>query len=482
MVADHRNVGLAGIYIPVDQLGHLVAPLVPLALDSLHHGLGVSLAHARVTTTPVVTGSGVELHVTDNQDVLRHVALRYAVGQSSVQHHIESGFDIGVLAQVGTHDAINLVTEVDTFGGDQLRTRAEADVVISERTACTLGAVQTQSSRYIDRSTRHGTGGINHAQGIQLGSLEEVSQIVPVLVDHQAIHVVHSDGLVTPITLRTHQSNSLLYNLVRVECGCIDLSVLILGELLILRLDDIAASKGVLIDKTSLGRDLIELNLVPAVCGHQHLKDVDARTQDRQSLAVLTMGHTHVATGDVSQTMGFTRAGILGLQPLRQQGRGLALYVQSKLLLHQRKGILLQRSSYQAVQVVPTTELREVLDVLTNRLPSVLAGSRPGHNGAEETTLTLATAHVADVEEHLHGQLSILCERLLEHQDDIFIRAVTHSRAHSEHVKQIAIGGLMGDTTIFGHGPVGSRLHTIQQSIHSFFSPLFFSFKAWTSL
>ena len=368
---------------------------------------------------------------------------------------------------------MHLIKEVHAFALNQLRTRCERDVVVCERTTRTLSTVHAERDSYIDRSTVHRAGGIHNSQSVELCAIEVILQVSPVLIDHQTIGVVEVN-LTVVATIADAQS--LLHNLVRIQSRCVDLGGLVLSELLVLRLDDIAASESVLIDQTRLGRDLIELDFIPAILGHQLLDDVDAGTQDRQSTTILLVGHIQMGASDIAQMNSLLGRSILRRHPLRQKGRGLALNVKSKLMLDDIQSVILQRSIHKGIQVIPTTELRDQLHVALDSVTGIHSGSHILDNNTEEATLTLTTTYVADVEQALQSVHRVLRKRLAEHQDNVCVRAVTHSRTHSEHVKQIALGGLMGNSAILSHGVVSSILQTIQHRIHITFLLFLLSF------
>ena len=224
--------------------------------------------------------------------------------------------------------------------------------------------------------------------------MEIISQIIPVLIYHQTSGIVQRSvrTRITPAIAGIHGLHSLSNALVRIESLGVNLLGLILREVgvrlngrILLHTLNVMTSKGVLIDHTGARRNLIELNLVPAILRHQTLEDVDASTQGRKSLTILLMRHSKSNTGNISQLARLSRAGVLRLQPLSEQRRSLTGKVQSELVLHERQSVLLQRSANKEVEVVPTTELRDMLQIAASGIRMLL--SQPLHSDLEETAV-----------------------------------------------------------------------------------------------
>ena len=330
-----------------------------------------------------------------------------------------------------------------------------------ERTLSLLGTIHAKRNCHVNRccgiGTAHGAGSIHNSHAIEGSLVEVIGQIIPILIHHQTSGIVQRSirTRITPAITSVHGLHSLSNALVRIESLGIDLLGLILCEVgvrlnskILLHTLNVMTSKGVLIDHASARGDLIELNLVPTVLRHQTLDNIDASTQGRESLTILLMGHTKSNTSNISQLAGLGRAGILRLQPLSEQRRSLAGKVQSELVLHERQSVLLQRSANKEVEVVPTTELRDMLQIAASGISVLL--SQPLHSDLEEATLTLAAANIADIKQALQSINGILCECLLEHQDNILVGARTICSAHSKHIEQIALSSLMGNSTILG--------------------------------
>ena len=178
-------------------------------------------------------------------------------------------------------------------------------------------------------------------------------------------------------------------------------------------------SKSVLILHTSLRRNLIELDLIPTILRHQSLKDIDTSTEDRQSLTILLSSHSKILTSDLTKTLRLTRRSILRLHPLCEQRRSLTLNVKFKLILHNLHSICFKSSPYENIKIIPTTKLRNMNHVAASRLRILL--SKILHCNSEKSTLTLTTAHVAQIKQTLQSISRILCKSLTEHKDYIFV-------------------------------------------------------------
>ena len=286
--------------------------------------------------------------------------------------------------------------------------------------------------------------------------------VIPVLLPHQTVSLRRS---ATPSTIL----EDLVGNIHRIQHRGVNLLGLILGEVGIglsasLSALNIVTGKSILILYTSLGRDLIELDFVPTTLRHQALKDIDTLTQDRQSLTILLMGHTEITASNIAKALRLTRRSILRLHPLCEQRRSLALNIQLELSLDDTHSVSLHRSANKNIQVIPTAELRDILQVTTNGI-CVMEGQILNRN-AEETTLTLTAAHVAQIEQALQSVSRILRKSLAEEQLHIVIRAITICATQSEHIEQIRLGGTMGDSTILSQSIVICGLQTIHKSIH----------------
>ena len=243
---------------------------------------------------------------------------------SGIKHHVESSLNIGGATPVRVGHTHNLITEVHTFSLDESRIGAESDEVVSEGTLSLLGAVQTQGDGNIDRSisgrAAHGTGGIHDSHTVEGSTIEIVSQVVPILVHHQTIGVVHGSIARVAIHTVTHSLEGFSDTLVRIQRLGVDLLSSVLSEVGV-GLDilvgthavNVMLSESILILHAGLGRNLIELDFIPLTSRHQTLQHVDTLTQDRKSLSILLMSHAQVLTSDVSQTNRFLGGSVLGL-------------------------------------------------------------------------------------------------------------------------------------------------------------------------
>ena len=206
--------------------------------------------------------------------------------------------------------------------------------MILEGTLRLLSTIHTERNGYINggRSLRatHRTRGIYDSHTIKGLAIEIISQIIPILIDHQTISVVQCNSSGTPVI--SHEVQCLINNLIRIQSLSIYLSGSILSKILIgagatLLTLNIMASKCILINQTSTRRNLVKLNLVPTILRHKTLNDINTSTQNRQSLAILTRSHAHISLGNMSQLTRLCRTSILRLQPLTQQRRSLALNI-----------------------------------------------------------------------------------------------------------------------------------------------------------
>ena len=370
------------------------------------------------------------------------------ISNSNIQHHIECALDVGRTTPRSATDTIDLITEIHALNLDEVRIRLKGDKVILEGALRLLSTIHTEGNGYINggRSLRatHRTRGIYDSHTIKGLAIEIISQIIPILIDHQTISVVQCNSSGTPVI--SHEVQCLINNLIRIQSLSIYLSGSILSKILIgasatLLTLNIVASKRILINQTSTRRNLVKLNLVPTILRHKTLNDINTSTQNRQSLTILARSHAHISLGNMSQLTRLCRTSILRLQPLTQQRRSLALDIQSQLALNELKCVLLQRSVNEHIQVVPTTILRNMLNHITNCICIML--SHILHDSAEETALTLASAHITQIKQALHSIYRVLLICLLEHQNNVLIRTSTHSTTQCEHIIQVSASRLV---------------------------------------
>ena len=172
------------------------------------------------------------------------------------------------------------------------------------------------------------------------------------------------------------------------------------------------------------------------------------------------MSHTKSLAGLIGQFTRLVARSIFRLQPLSKQRRSLTLNIEHKLLTHQFKNIFLKLSTDELIEVIPATELRNILKI-TAHCRSLMV-SKPTSDNAEETTLTLTSTHITQIEKALQSMNSIFSICLLEKIDAISIRTGTISRTHTEKVKQTRHSALMSKSAIFSVGKVRSGLHAIK--------------------
>ena len=266
----------------------------------------------------------------------------------------------------------------------------------------------------------------------------------------------------------TSEIVSLSNNLIRIKSSCINSSLFILHKMLILSLDNIAASKSIAVNKTSLRRDLIKLDFIPTIFAHKALKHFNTLTEGRKSLTILLVVHMESFTSLIGKSTRLRARSILTLQPLGKKRRSLALNIQHKLLTHQLKSISLKLSVNELIEIIPTTKLGHKIKITTHSISLVV--SKPTSYNTEETTLTLTTTHVAQIEQALESIYRILIICVAKKHNAISIATSTICSTHAEQVKKTRHSALMGQSAIFSIGIIGRILHSIEQSIHIFFS------------
>ena len=329
-------------------------------------------------------------------------------------------------------------------------------------------------------ATGHRTRGIYNGNTIEVSAIEVVSKVLPILINRKAIKIIERNigtAAVPAILVSVHSLNSLSNALIRIESLCVYLSRGILNKALIGSLTslltlNVVLSESVAVNHTSARRNLIEFNLIPAARRHQPFKNADTLTKGRKCLTILARSKIKLFTGEVSELAALSAGSILRLKPLSKQRRSLALKVEHELTLHKVESLILGRSSYEDIEVIPTTIEGNVLKVADNRIGIVLR--KPVKDNAEVTTLTLATAHVAQIEEALKRTERILFISLLKEQYAICIGAGTVRATKRKHIEQAAHSRLVSQSAILGNSIVARVIHCVHKSISHFYSPLFF--------
>ena len=175
---------------------------------------------------------------------------------------------------------------------------------------------------------------------------------------------------------------------------------------------NIVARKSILIDKTGLRRNLIELNLIPLTSRHKLFNDVDTSSQNRKSLTILLMRHLEVSTSYITKSAGFLGTGILRLKPLRKKRRSLTLNIESELLADESKSFCLKRSSYEAIEIIPSTIFGDILHITAHCFCCI--SSQPARANSEEASFSLSASTVGYIEKTLERILRVLLISLLK--------------------------------------------------------------------
>ena len=268
-----------------------------------------------------------------------------------------------------------------------------------------------------------------------------------------------------------HSLNSLSNALIRIKSLGINLGISILYEVFVSSLTslltlNVVLSESIAVNHTGARRNLIEFNLIPATRRHQPFKNADTLTKGRKCLTILTRSKVKLFTSKSCKLAALSTGGILRLKPLSKQRRSLALEIEHELTLHKVESLILGRSSYEDIEVIPTAIEGNVLKVANNRISIVLC--KPVKDNAEVTTLTLATAHVAQIEKALKRTKRILFISLLEKQNTVRIRAGTVRATKCKHIKQTAHSRLVSQSAILGNSIIASIVHCVHKSISHF--------------
>ena len=395
----------------------------------------------------------VNFHIGNNYQSLRHILYFTFGGNGSAQQHIKSGLQISIFAKISLINSMNLITKIYAFSSNQTRTRRKSYIVSCKRPLGVFSAIHAQRNSHIKRRTSHRSRSIYNGQAIERLVIKIISEIIPILIDHLAINIIAD-------------TQSLLDYLIRIEGFGINLSSLILGKSLILSLNHISSSESILIDKAGFRRDLIELNFIPAICGHKTLKYFNTLSQNRKSFAVLARGHTQILSCALSESAGFLTRSIFRLQPFSKQRRGLTLHIQFQLFANKMKSFIFQLGIEKDKQVIPTTIFRAVTHI--TQCCFGMLSSQPAHTHTEETPLALSTAGVPQIKQALQSKALILFKCLLKKKNNIRFRTRAISSANAKHIIQIILSRISLNGAIFGITDISSVNQTINKLIHLF--------------
>ena len=374
---------------------------------------------------------------------------------SHIEKHIESCFKVGVLAKIGFIDAANLIYKIHTLNLNELRTRTEANIASMERTMSLISRNHTEGDCDVDRSTMHRAAGIHNAKSVHIQLRDILCQILPVLIYHQTISIVQRYLITAPTPVAaTEHVNSLFDYLIRIECLSVNLSILILSELLvglnrlITGALNVVTRESVLVDKTSLRRDLIELDFVPTALAHKTLKDIDAFTKTRKTDTILTRAKTESLTSLGAKGTRLLAGSVLRLEPLAEQRRSTRIYVEHKLVAHKAPHILFQSGPYKHIEIIPTAKLRNVSKITTHSLCFIICGPLNAHT--EETALSLSLQNITKIKEALHSISRIFLKCLHKKEDTILVATLTICTTKGKQIVKRIAGRLMRQAAVFG--------------------------------
>ena len=148
------------------------------------------------------------------------------------------------------------------------------------------------------------------------------------------------------------------------------------------------------------------------------LYDADFLSQLYKGLAILRIGHSKIAGDALCFANRLCIGHIYRRKPFRQQGH---LCVRRKvglqLLANGTQSVLFTGRADERYQIVIMPKLRDQLDILAQRLRSVL------DNNAEHPALTKTTANIAPEKQNLHSNIRVLRICADKASDDFLIVA-----------------------------------------------------------
>ena len=191
------------------------------------------------------------------------------------------------------------------------------------------------------------------------------------------------------------------------------------------------------------------------------LYDADFLSQLYKGLAILRIGHSKIAGDALCFTDCLSVGCIYGRQPFRQQGH---LCVRRKvglqLLANGTQSVLFTGRADERYQIVITPKLRDQLDILAQRLRSVL--SQPIDDNAEHPALTKASANIASEEQDLHSNIRVLRICADKASDDFLIVGCTERADHCKQIQTVRHCACVGNCAVFCVGNIRLTLQMIQ--------------------
>ena len=200
------------------------------------------------------------------------------------------------------------------------------------------------------------------------------------------------------------------------------------------------------------------LGIVKGIVLHAEaiLNDANTLAEFYQGLTILSIIHTEVAGNPLGTQDSLGIGCINGRQPLCQQA-DIVSHIHSvqiclQLLLDYKQSVLLTGSTHKAQQIVPTTVLCNVGNVLLGRSRLVLCKPLQAHT--EHLSLAKATAYIAGKEKSLHCQVGIFSEGPDKAPQDLLFARASQCADSREQIQAIRIGCCMRNSTILSIGAI----------------------------
>ena len=398
---------------------------------------------------------------------------------SNFQDQIKCCLDISATAPRSLKNTTNLITEINTFNFHKLRLAIKSQEMTSIRSTIFFSTIHTNRNGNINRSystiaiatAAHRTRSIYDSNTIKCRTIDIISKVFPILINHQSINSIDSRSFITIPTIYTsHCFTSSFYTFIRIKSLSIYLSSSILGKIFIsfcssLCTFNIMSGKSILIKETGTRRNLIKFNFIPLARGHKTFKNINTFTQNRKSFTILLRSHTQITTSFRSKITRFLRTGVFRLQPLSQKRRSFTSKIQCKLFLHKLKCFILARSADKQIQIIPTSKFRNILQI-TLCCINILS-SQPLHADAEKSTFTLAATYITQIEKALQCIRFILFKSLLKKENTIIITSGAITTTKSKHIIECSKSRTIRGCTIFSSNSIFHCIDTIHKFIHN---------------
>ena len=432
----------------------------------------------------LIVPDGVELHIGDDENILRHVILRQPHTASRSQDEIEHGFKIGVGVVRMTERPFQVMDQPAVVAQlDEVGPRGELDVLVpvaAVHMRCEVhrkcdGNINGFHGRTASDRSHHRTGCIAYDERIA-----SVPDIIGKRVPHQLKVVILCDhGSRTAKRIEALLLAVLCNDLVRIKRSGIDLRRTLLDGLKegsSARL--IVAKERLVVIEVRPGRNRAVIDLAPPVFAHLAFRDAEIAAQRGKRMLITGDGGMEVADDPACRrALSFIRRAD-GWEPLGKQRDRLALrevpLIGNELGANLLHHVILERRIHQRIdEIIPAAILRNETDQRAD--DGRFAAGQMMQADAEEPPFPHAvSADITGEEEPRDCKLRILRIGPIEHGDGFLRGFAAQGRDGEVQIEQGLARGLVAECAVFRLRKVAFRtekllLELIHEVIHRHF-------------